>query len=157
MELWSPHWWMCWCPSYLRRKNGVLILLVLRENMSSLSPRCAGLDQRSTVKCVVCAWWGRLVCDLYVWKILPQAQNTYEETITAPSERQGCKKFPWTCHSNCVNSISSVLQRSEGFPFFLPVDLACLKWIQFIRPLIFNDISRSHWEIWFWDPLLRKL
>ena len=131
MELWSPHLWTCWWISYLLRLYVALILLLLHKNLSSLSPRCTSLDWYLTVKHVVYAWWGRLVCDLYrSGKKLSRAQNAYRETIMPPSKK-GCKIFPWTCHLNCGNSISRVLQQNEGFPFFffLPVDLVCLKWI----------------------------
>lgn len=157
MELWSPHLWTCWWISYLLRLYVALILLLLHKNLSSLSPRCTSLDWYLTVKHVVYAWWGRLVCDLYrSGKKLSRAQNAYRETIMPPSKK-GCKIFPWTCHLNCGNSISRVLQQNEGFPFFFFSQWTWFVWNEFIRPLIFKDMSRSHWKSWFCGPLFRKL
>lgn len=98
-----------------------------------------------------------LLCDLYKSAKKPISGSTHlKRDYHTIIQVIGVQKFPWICCSKCVNSIMRVLQQRKGFPFVSPVVLAYLKWIQFTRPLIFKDISRSHWKIWFWDLFAKK-
>lgn len=150
-ELWSPHLWSYWYLNYLLRQNVALILLVLHKNLPSLLSRYIGLDWYSTVKPVVRAWWCRLLCNFH------ESEYNYLRLKTP------MKRLSYHHPSNMVAKVSLNLFELCQFHlkcsttkwrisfFLLPMSLTCLKWILFSRPLVFKDISRSHWKICFWE------
>lgn len=152
MELWRPPLWSYWYLNYLLRQNIALILLVLHKNLPSLLSRYIDFDWYSTVKPVVCAWWSRL---LY---------NFHEPEYNYLRCKTPVKGLSYHHPSNMDAKLSSNLFKLCQFHlmcsttkwrisfFLLPMNPTCLKLILFSRPLLFTDISRSHWKICFWEP-----